>query len=155
MHQLGTRSTHPTAGSSKKEAMQRVSLPARLILVVDDYDVAREMYCGFLRSGGFRVESAATGPEAVEKAIELRPDLVLMDLSMPGMDGLEAIRHLKGNPRTAGGHIVVVTGAAYVDGARKAKEAGADAYIVKPCLPETLLAVVRSLLKIEPPTADS
>jgi CheY-like chemotaxis protein len=120
-----------------------------LILVVDDFPAAREMYGRFLSYSGFRVEEASGGPEAVEKGIALKPALVVMDLAMPGMDGWEAIRRLKADPATHDVRIVVVTGAAYGGGARKAKEAGCDAYLVKPCLPETLLGVVRRLLGAE------
>jgi CheY-like chemotaxis protein len=147
MPQHGVRSVARSAVKEpKREGEVRAATPPVLILVVDDYAVARELYSGFLRSAGFRVEEAGAGPEAVEKAVTQRPRLILMDLSMPGMDGLEVIRRLRADPRTASCRIVVVTGAAYVDGARKAKQAGCDAYLVKPCLPETLLGVVRGLL---------
>lgn len=124
------------------------SSPAKqpLILVVDDFAAAREMYGRFFSTSGFRVEEATSGAEAIEKSVALQPELITVDLSMPGMDGLETIRRLKSDARTKDSRIVVVTGAAYADGARKAQEAGCDAYLVKPCLPETLLGVVRGLL---------
>src|SRR3954451_15169895 len=66
-----------------------------LVLVVDDYQDAREMCCEYLTYCGFRVAEARNGQEAIEKAAQLLPDLILMDLSLPGMDGWEATRRLK------------------------------------------------------------
>ena len=68
---------------------------APLILVVDDYQDAREMYAEYLQFSGFRVAEARNGNEAVDQAFALKPDLILMDLSLPGMDGWEATRRLK------------------------------------------------------------
>ena len=70
-----------------------------LVLVVDDYEDAREMYAEYLAYSGFRVAEARTGVEALEKAFELLPDLILMDLSLPVMDGWEATRRLKADAR--------------------------------------------------------
>jgi two-component system, cell cycle response regulator DivK len=117
-----------------------------LILVVDDYSDVRQMYTRFLTLSGFEVEQAAAGSEALEKCLLLQPELIILDVAMPGMDGWEVIRRLKADARTRSALVVVVTGAAYGTGLKKAKEAGCDAYLVKPCLPETLLGVVRSLL---------
>jgi two-component system cell cycle response regulator DivK len=125
---------------------KRSAAKASLVLVVDDFAAARHMYGHFLTSSGYRVEEAQGGPEAIEKGLALRPDLILMDLAMPGMDGWEAIHRLKSHERTKDSLIVVVTGMAHAGGAKKAKAAGCDAYLLKPCLPETLLGVVRSLL---------
>ena len=71
-----------------------------LILVVDDYQDAREMYAEYLQFSGFRVAEARNGNEAVEQALALKPDLILMDLSLPGMDGWEATRRLKADETT-------------------------------------------------------
>lgn len=131
-------------------ARRASTLRKPLILVVDDYGDARELYARVLSHSGFRVAEAASGPESIEKGFALRPDLILMDVAMPGMDGWEAIRQLKADARTQQSPIVVITGAAYSDGARKTKQAGCDAYLVKPCLPETLIEVVRRLLGQRP-----
>ena len=77
-----------------------------LILVVDDYQDAREMYAEYLQFSGFRVAEAKNGNEAVEQACSLKPDLILMDLSLPGMDGWEATRVLKADDETR--HIPIV-----------------------------------------------
>jgi CheY-like chemotaxis protein len=133
-----------------KKPRRTAAAPLPLILVVDDYGDAREVYARVLSHSGFRVAEAASGSEAIEKSFELLPDLILMDLAMPGMDGWEAIRRLKADARTRHSLIVVLTGAAYGGGAQKAKQAGCDAYLVKPCLPETLIEVSRRLLSRQP-----
>ncbi len=119
---------------------------APLILVVDDYADAREMYVEYLQFSGFRVAEAANGHEAVERATTLRPDLILMDLSLPGMDGWEATRRLKSDPRTEGIPVVALTGHALEGAADTARRAGCDAFIVKPCLPDDLVIEVRRVL---------
>src|SRR5215831_11587898 len=116
---------------------------APLILVVDDYQDAREMYAEYLQYSGFRVAEAGTGNEALAKAFELKPDLILMDLSLPGMDGWEATRHLKADERTRHIPIIVLTGHAVAGNARDARKAGADAFLAKPCLPEMLVEKVQ------------
>ena len=117
-----------------------------LILVVDDFGPAREVYEQVLSTSGYRVAVATDVVEAIEKSVTLRPELVLMDLAMPGQDGWEAMRQLKGDDRTRSARIVVLTGLHNAAGAKRAKRAGCDAYLVKPCLPETLLRVVRGVL---------
>ena len=115
-----------------------------LILVVDDFTAARDVYVRTFRAAGYDVEEAHNGEDALEKGLKLKPDLILMDLIMPGMDGWETIRRLK--QQGEGLPIAVITGAPYGDGAQRAKEAGCDAYILKPVLPETLLRLARDLL---------
>lgn len=117
------------------------------VLVVDDYRDAREMYAEYLRFAGFLVAEAATGLEAVEKAFEAQPDIILMDLSLPIMDGCEATRHLKADPRTAAIPIVALTGHALAGYPERAREAGCDAFLAKPCLPEDLIVEIRRLLR--------
>lgn len=117
-----------------------------LVLIVDDYGPARELYASLLRSAGYRVEEAANGDEAIEKGLRLQPSLFLMDLLLPGMDGWDVIRRLKAEKNTQDRLIVVITGAPRDDRARGANEASCDAYLVKPVLPDALLRVVRDLL---------
>ena len=117
-----------------------------LILVVDDYEDAREMYAEYLRFCGFRVAEARNGNEALEQAFTLMPDLILMDLSLPGMDGWEATRRLKADERTA--HIPVVALTAH-DGAgelQRATRAGCDWFVPKPCPPHALITEIRRVL---------
>ena len=116
------------------------------ILMVDDFHDNREMYAAYLRFSGFSVDEAVTGTEAIEKALATSPNLIVMDLSLPGMDGWEATRRLKADPKTKHIPIVVVSGHALEGSVRAAKVAGCDAFLRKPCLPQALLAEVRKLL---------
>lgn len=117
-----------------------------LVLVVDDYQDAREMYAEYLEFSGFRTAEARNGAEALEKAFELTPDVILMDLSLPVMDGWEATRRLRADARTQSIPIVALTGHALSGHADGAKDAGCDAYVTKPCLPDALVQEVKRIL---------
>jgi CheY-like chemotaxis protein len=119
---------------------------APLILVVDDYQDAREMYAEYLQFSGFRVAEARNGNEAVEQAFALKPDLILMDLSLPGMDGWEATRRLKADETTRHIPIVALTGHALAGASEGARRAGCDSFVTKPCLPDDLVVEVRRML---------
>ncbi len=125
-----------------------------LVLVVDDYDDSREMYADYLVFSGFRVAQARSGPEALELALELRPDLILMDLSIPGIDGWEVTRRLKADRRTGRVPVIALTGHALSGDAERAKEAGCDAFVAKPCLPDDLVQEIRRLLGRAAPNAE-
>jgi two-component system cell cycle response regulator DivK len=122
-----------------------------LILVVDDYEDAREMYAEYLRFCGFRVAEARNGNEALEQAFTLMPDLILMDLSLPGMDGWEATRQLKADERTRQIPVVALTGHALAGASEGAKRAGCDSFVTKPCLPDDLVVEVRRMLSLVRP----
>ena len=124
-----------------------------LILVVDDYDDAREMYAEYLVFCGFRVAEARNGNEALEQAFTLKPDLILMDLSLPGMDGWEATRQLKGDDRTRNIPVVALTGHALAGASEGAKRAGCDSFVTKPCLPDALVAEIQRMLSAKPEPA--
>jgi CheY-like chemotaxis protein len=117
-----------------------------LILVVDDYEDAREMYAEYLAFSGFRVAEAKNGNDAVAQAFELRPDLILMDLSLPGMDGWEATKLLKADDRTKHIPVVALTGHALAGASEGARKAGCDSFVTKPCLPDELVVEVRRML---------
>ena len=117
-----------------------------LVLVVEDYQDAREMYAAYLQFSGFEVAEAGNGVEAIEKTRELLPDIVLMDLALPRMDGWEATRRLKNDERTKHIPIVALTGHALAGHAEGAREAGCDAFVTKPCLPDALVAEIKRLL---------
>ena len=121
---------------------------APLILVVDDYQDAREMYAEYLQFSGFRVAEARNGNEALEQAFALMPDLILMDLSLPGMDGWEATRQLKADPRTRAIPVVALTGHALAGASEGAKKAGCDSFVTKPCLPDDLVVEVKRMLSL-------
>ncbi|MEX2146700.1 MAG: response regulator [Candidatus Rokuibacteriota bacterium] len=123
-----------------------MTAPAPLILVVDDFPDNRQMYAEYLAFSGLRVEEAENGHEALEKAFALLPDLIVMDLSLPGIDGWEATRRLKADSRTKRIPVIALTGHALAGHSKGALDAGCDAFITKPCLPERLLEEVRKTL---------
>jgi two-component system cell cycle response regulator DivK len=130
-------------------AEQSIDSPP-LVLVVDDFQDNREMFAEFLSLSGFRVAEASTGREAIDRGFELLPDVILMDLSLPELDGWEATRQLKNDPRTRHIPIVALTGHALADHSREAREAGCDAFLTKPCLPEVLVVEIRRMLDRRP-----
>lgn len=119
-----------------------------LILLVEDFDDAREMYRDFLEFSGFQVETARDGREAIDKARQLKPDLILMDLSLPGIDGWEATTILKRDPATAHLQIVALSAHALAPEGDRARAAGCDGFIAKPCLPTDLVAEIAQHLKL-------
>jgi two-component system cell cycle response regulator DivK len=137
-----------------------MSAPARtrtqpLVLVVEDYQDAREMYAAYLQFSGYDVVEAGNGLEAVEKTLDLLPDIVLMDLALPRMDGWEATRRLKSDERTRHIPIVALTGHALAGHAEGAREAGCDAFVTKPCLPDALVTEIKRLLDAPPANAEN
>jgi CheY-like chemotaxis protein len=116
------------------------------VLVVDDYPDAREMYAEYLQFSGFDVIEAGNGKEALERAADSAPDIILMDLSLPVMDGWEATRRLKADKATADIPIVALTGHALAGILEGAKKAGCDAFVTKPCLPEDLVKEIQRVL---------
>lgn len=119
---------------------------APLILLVEDFADAREMYRDYLEFSGFRVETAGDGREAIDKARSCRPDLVLMDLSLPGIDGWEATRILKADPATRTVPIVALSAHAMAPEGQRASDAGCDGFIAKPCLPQELVEEITRYL---------
>jgi CheY-like chemotaxis protein len=119
--------------------------PPRIrVLIVDDNADSRDMYAAYLAFAGMDVATAEDGHLGVLKAIEWSPDVVVMDWAMPIVDGSQATRTLKKDPRT--NHIVVVILTAYGDDAREAAEAaGADALCAKPCDLQELVDVIKRL----------
>ena len=109
------------------------------VLVVDDVADNREVYAQFLTFKGCRVEMALDGNEAIAKALLLQPDVVLMDLGLPRMDGWEATRRLKADDRTRGIPVVVLSAHAYREAQERALAAGADRVLAKPMTPQELL----------------
>ena len=130
---------------SKRRAVKSVET-SPLILVVDDYEDMRETYAACLSDAGYRVEQAGNGQEALEAMARSKPALVVMDLSMPVVDGWEATRRIKADAAMADVFIIAVTGHSTEDGLRRATDLGADAVLTKPCAPGTILAGVWALL---------
>jgi CheY-like chemotaxis protein len=125
------------------------------VLLVDDYPDAREMYTEYLTFSGFDVVEASNGAEALQRAIETAPDIILMDLSLPVMDGWEATRRLKADKKTASIPVVALTGHALAGISEGAKRAGCDAFVTKPCLPEDLVREIRRILQVQPDGASA
>ena len=136
-----TQTQTSTAGNGKQKDAE-----GPLILVVDDYQDAREMCSEYLRFSGFRVEEAVDGVEAIEKATRDLPAAILMDLSLPRLDGWEATRRLKKDDRTKHIPIIALTGHALAGHSEGAAEAGCDSFLTKPCLPDQMVAEVRRIL---------
>jgi CheY-like chemotaxis protein len=132
--------------SQKGESERAAPRPSPLVLVVDDFEDNRAMYAEYLAYSGYSVEQAADGEEAVKLAQHLLPDIVVMDLSLPIMDGWEATRRLKADERTRRIPVIALTGHALASHSRGAREAGCDAFLAKPCLPEKLVEKVEELI---------
>ncbi|MBX3192774.1 MAG: response regulator [Labilithrix sp.] len=116
------------------------------MLVVDDYEDTRLIYAETLRFAGFEVAEAANGRDAIELARRINPDVVVMDLAMPVMDGWEATRRLKSDPRTRTIPIVAVTGHDEAEHRHLAWRAGCDELYSKPLLPNQLVRRIRTCL---------
>ena len=123
------------------------------VLLVDDYPDAREMYSEYLQFSGFDVIEAANGMEALQRAADEEPDIILMDLSLPVMDGWEATRRLKMDERTRHIPVVALTGHALAGHAEGARQAGCDSFVTKPCLPDALVAEIHRMLATREPNS--
>jgi CheY-like chemotaxis protein len=116
------------------------------ILLVDDYEDARVMYGHFLRMSGYQPIEAASGEEALELAYKHLPDLILLDMSLPGIDGWEVTAELKGNETTRHIPIVALTAHALQTERQRTERAGCDGFLAKPCAPPDLLAEISRVL---------
>ena len=117
-----------------------------LVLLAEDFEDARELYRDYLEFSGFSVETASNGKDAIAQAIALQPDLILMDASMPVLDGWQATRELKANPVTQHIPVLALTAHAFDDARQQAKSVGCDGFVTKPCLPDDLVVKVRAAL---------
>jgi two-component system cell cycle response regulator DivK len=116
------------------------------ILVVEDQEDNRQILRDLLGSAGYDLIEAENGEEALAAVSKHRPDLVLMDIQLPIMDGYEATRRLKADPEFKAIPIIVVTSYALSGDEGKAREAGCDAYVTKPYSPRLLLAKIKEFL---------
>ena len=122
------------------------SAVAPLVLLVEDDADSREMYAAGLQWAGFRVTSIGDGTTALTQAVSLSPQVVVTDLHVPGLNGLELCRRLKTTESTASIPLIAVTGAARESEVELAHAAGFDRVLIKPCLPDTLRDIIRDLL---------
>jgi diguanylate cyclase (GGDEF)-like protein len=121
-------------------------MPETILVVDDDPDIARFVEVN-LRSAGYNVAVAGDGEEALERAGDLRPDLVLLDVMMPRIDGFEVAQRLRKNPQTANTSIIMLTAKALSADKVTGLQSGADDYIIKPFDPIELLARVKGTLR--------
>ena len=118
------------------------------ILIVDDYPDALEIWSLYLRLVGYQVSTAADGGEAIVQAEQLLPDLIVLDLELPGISGFEAARRLRRMPATHDIPLIAATGYSHHRQLSMAREAGFDQVVVKPVDPETLVEEIERLLDL-------
>jgi CheY-like chemotaxis protein len=130
------------ANASSRPALARKSLR---ILAVDDNTDAADTFAELLPLWGHQVQVAYTGPEALARAREYRPDLVLLDIGLPGMDGYTVARQIRKDPSLASIRLVAVTGFGQDADRRQAQDAGFDDYLTKPVDPDELRRLLESM----------
>ena len=125
-------------------------MSAKTILYVEDNEMNRQIVRDLLKRTKYRLIEAYDGEAGVAKALEIGPDLILMDIQLPKISGLEAMRRLRAEPSMAATPIIAITSFALSGDEQKAKEAGATAYIAKPYSPRDLLALIWKIVPEEP-----
>jgi CheY-like chemotaxis protein len=118
------------------------------LLIVDDYPDALDVWGVYLRAAGFRVLTASDGQSAFTEAIRAKPDVIVMDLELPGKSGFEVARELKARQDTRSIPLIAATGYSQVKQLDLARASGFDTVIVKPCDPQSLVAEIRRLLHL-------
>lgn len=116
------------------------------LLIVDDYDGAVDVWAAYLQARGYRVATAVNGLSAVEKAMQLLPDLIVLDLELPGLSGFEVAQRLRAFPGTSGIPLIAATGHSHGRQLDLARRSGFDAVVVKPCNPDALVQEIERLL---------
>ena len=119
---------------------------AKTVLVVEDNDLNMKLFHDLLEASGYNILMTRNGLEAIDIAREHRPDLILMDIQLPLVDGYEATRRIKADPALKAIPIIAVTSYALSGDEEKARAAGCDAYVAKPYSPRALLAKIREYL---------
>lgn len=118
---------------------------ARILVVDDDPEVVR-LFSYALKRAGYQVEGALSGEVALERARETRPDVIVLDIMMPGIDGYEVAQRLRQATETAAIPIVMLTARALVPDQIRGLQAGATSYLIKPVMPSALVKTIRDLL---------
>jgi two-component system cell cycle response regulator DivK len=134
------------SGGVRGHADRRQAAMSKRILVIEDTENNRRILNDLLTNAGFEVLEAVDGEKGVAMAAEVRPDLILMDIQLPVVDGYEATRRIKANPELRHIPIIAVTSYALSGDDAKALEAGCDGYFAKPFSPRVVLAKVREFL---------
>jgi CheY-like chemotaxis protein len=117
---------------------------SRILIVEDARDTADSLRM-LLELVGYEVAVASTGPEGVEKAVRWRPDAVLCDIGLPGLDGYSVAQRLRRNPATANARLIAITAWGGEEDRRRGQEAGFDHHLVKPAEPEHLLRLLATV----------
>ena len=148
---VGSGGSHPYRARQLKNGKQSMTEAARrpLILVVDDVEEDRVYLCTIVESAGYEVRCANDAEAGLKEARRGQPSLVIMDVQMPGLSGLEATRRLKSDPLTARMPVIIVTG--YDMNRKEAREARYDGFLKKPVVHEELTTLIERLLS--PPSA--
>lgn len=133
-------------GPRGKSNVSRARFRPPVVLIVDDFIDNREMYGEYLEHLGYRVLEASDGQTAIDIARQERPAAIVMDLSLPVLDGWEATRVLKEDPATSSILILVLTGHAEPSSKKRALDAGCDEFMTKPCLPADVADRLKKLL---------
>jgi len=138
-----TPAPRPDGGDPEQTALprrgRRPSAPRRpTILIADDTTDTRELYAEYFGSRGFTVVTAADGTLAIQAALDHQPDVIVMDLAMPHIDGITATRLIKADARTLQSRVILLTGYTGMAVERDPLGAGADLFVTKPCLPDHL-----------------
>jgi len=121
-------------------------MSAKTILYVEDNEMNRQIVRDLLKRTAYQLVEAHDGEAGVAKALEIHPDLILMDIQLPKISGMEAMRRLRADAATASTPIIAITSFALSGDDQKAKEAGATAYLAKPYSPRDLMALIRKIL---------
>ena len=142
-----TRRLHRAPGQTglPRPGRRRSTRRPTVILIADDATDTRNLYADYFGGRGFSVVTAHDGARAVEAALDDVPDVIVMDLAMPQIDGITAIRRIKADARTLRSRVILLTGYPHKAVERSALEAGADLFLAKPCLPEVLERYVNRL----------
>jgi two-component system cell cycle response regulator DivK len=136
-------------GSGPRRSKATGTLARPRVLIVEDHEDTSEMYAWCMRAAGWIVEVVHDGQEALTAASEFAPDVIVMDLRLPVLDGLDAARLLKSDPDT---RPIPIVGCSGVDGRHAetlAMDAGCDRFVAKPCPPEDLRALLEDIVRTE------
>ena len=126
-------------------ALNATSSRPPLVLVVEDDPDTRQFYSDALAADGFATDQAHNGHQAFAKALEIAPDLILTDIAVPGLDGIELCRHLRADTRTRAVPVLAITGYGDRQYPDRVRGAGADQVLIKPCDAELLVREARRL----------
>lgn len=132
--------------------MHLTALMPRCLIVDDDRD-GREGYAEYLRAFGFDVDESPDARSALKLMSHRRPDIVLLDLQMPDIDGWELIRQIRVKAGVRTVHIIAISACVFPEDQARAEEAGCDLFLPKPCIPSVVLEAVMKRLKLDRPPA--